>query len=203
MTNASDSVWHCSRYQHLGEHCHGHWFGFATLPPEEVPEVVHQVSVSFPPCFLLSLTLCLISNLCVIPFVDNYIVAGALDGGTQVISFILNLAVFGAVGNAHAFPEWWGNDLSAYPLPSHRFLSTWHCRHLRANTVPAREQTTPPTGVSRLQAKSSCLHVRGVDFLSGFCYLKAGRGRIRSPFGGAFVRFEPEMDLFMAGHVVS
>jgi len=41
----------------------------------------------------------------------NYIVAGALDGGTQVISFILNLAVFGAVGNAHAFPEWWGNDL--------------------------------------------------------------------------------------------
>ncbi|KAJ6517714.1 OPT oligopeptide transporter [Mycena vulgaris] len=42
----------------------------------------------------------------------NYIVAGALDGGTQVISFILNLAVFGAVGNAHAFPEWWGNDLN-------------------------------------------------------------------------------------------
>ncbi|KAJ7921876.1 hypothetical protein B0H13DRAFT_2317993 [Mycena leptocephala] len=42
----------------------------------------------------------------------NYIVAGALDGGTQVISFILNLAVFGAVGNAHSFPEWWGNDLN-------------------------------------------------------------------------------------------
>ncbi|TRM66262.1 OPT oligopeptide transporter protein-domain-containing protein [Schizophyllum amplum] len=41
----------------------------------------------------------------------NYIVAGALDGGTQVISFILNLAVFGAVGSEHAFPEWWGNDL--------------------------------------------------------------------------------------------
>ncbi|KIY66395.1 OPT superfamily oligopeptide transporter [Cylindrobasidium torrendii FP15055 ss-10] len=40
----------------------------------------------------------------------NYIVAGALDGGTQVISFILNLAVFGAVGTAHNFPEWWGND---------------------------------------------------------------------------------------------
>lgn len=39
----------------------------------------------------------------------NYIVAGALDGGTQVISFILNLAVFGAVGEAHLFPEWWGN----------------------------------------------------------------------------------------------
>ncbi|KIY66394.1 OPT superfamily oligopeptide transporter [Cylindrobasidium torrendii FP15055 ss-10] len=41
----------------------------------------------------------------------NYIVAGALDGGTQVISFILNLAVFGAVGTPHLFPEWWGNDL--------------------------------------------------------------------------------------------
>ncbi|KAI5830925.1 OPT superfamily oligopeptide transporter [Schizophyllum commune Tattone D] len=41
----------------------------------------------------------------------NYIVAGALDGGTQVISFILNLAVFGAVGEAHNFPEWWGNSL--------------------------------------------------------------------------------------------
>lgn len=34
--------------------------------------------------------------------IDNYIVAGALDGGTQVISFILNLAVFGAAGPAVA-----------------------------------------------------------------------------------------------------
>lgn len=41
----------------------------------------------------------------------NYLLAGALDGGTQVISFILNFAVFGAAGDAHAFPEWWGNDL--------------------------------------------------------------------------------------------
>ncbi|KAE9401758.1 OPT superfamily oligopeptide transporter [Gymnopus androsaceus JB14] len=37
----------------------------------------------------------------------NYIVAGALDGGTQVISFILNLALFGAAGPA---VPWWGND---------------------------------------------------------------------------------------------
>jgi len=37
--------------------------------------------------------------------------AGALDGGTQVISFILNFAVFGAAGTAYPFPEWWGNDL--------------------------------------------------------------------------------------------
>ncbi|KAJ4478642.1 OPT oligopeptide transporter protein-domain-containing protein [Lentinula edodes] len=41
----------------------------------------------------------------------NYIVAGALDGGTQVISFILNLAIFGAAGPAVPFPNWWGNDL--------------------------------------------------------------------------------------------
>ncbi|KAI0669078.1 OPT oligopeptide transporter [Trametes maxima] len=42
----------------------------------------------------------------------NYIMAAALDGGTQVISFILNFAVFGASGTPHSFPEWWGNDLS-------------------------------------------------------------------------------------------
>ncbi|CDZ98289.1 Sexual differentiation process protein ISP4 [Phaffia rhodozyma] len=40
----------------------------------------------------------------------NYIVSGAMDGGTQVISFILNFAVFGASGTAHAFPTWWGNS---------------------------------------------------------------------------------------------
>ncbi|KAI0364037.1 OPT oligopeptide transporter [Pilatotrama ljubarskyi] len=40
----------------------------------------------------------------------NYIVAAALDGGTQVISFILNFAVFGASGTPHNFPVWWGND---------------------------------------------------------------------------------------------
>lgn len=43
----------------------------------------------------------------------SYIVAAALDGGTQVISFILNFAVFGASGTAHNFPEWWGNG--TYP----------------------------------------------------------------------------------------
>lgn len=42
----------------------------------------------------------------------NYIVAAAMDGGTQVISFILNFAVFGASGTAHAFPTWWGNDIN-------------------------------------------------------------------------------------------
>ncbi|KAI0086087.1 OPT oligopeptide transporter [Irpex rosettiformis] len=42
----------------------------------------------------------------------NYIVAAALDEGTQVISFIFNFAVFGAAGNTHDFPSWWGNDLN-------------------------------------------------------------------------------------------
>ncbi|EKM55312.1 uncharacterized protein PHACADRAFT_255841 [Phanerochaete carnosa HHB-10118-sp] len=42
----------------------------------------------------------------------NYIVAAGLDGGTQVISFILNFAVFGASGTPRPFPTWWGNDLN-------------------------------------------------------------------------------------------
>ncbi|KAJ3983558.1 OPT oligopeptide transporter protein-domain-containing protein [Lentinula detonsa] len=42
----------------------------------------------------------------------NYIISGALDGGTQVISFILNLAVFGAAGVEVDFPQWWGNDFN-------------------------------------------------------------------------------------------
>ncbi|EIM86534.1 OPT oligopeptide transporter [Stereum hirsutum FP-91666 SS1] len=39
----------------------------------------------------------------------NYITSAALDGGTQVIQFILSFAVFGASGNAIDFPYWWGN----------------------------------------------------------------------------------------------
>ncbi|KAI0051926.1 OPT superfamily oligopeptide transporter [Auriscalpium vulgare] len=39
----------------------------------------------------------------------NYITSAALDGGSQVIIFILSFAVFGASGNAVAFPNWWGN----------------------------------------------------------------------------------------------
>ncbi|KAJ7475997.1 OPT oligopeptide transporter protein-domain-containing protein [Mycena latifolia] len=38
----------------------------------------------------------------------NYILAAALDGGTQVMVFILSFAVQGASGNAHLFPQWWG-----------------------------------------------------------------------------------------------
>jgi len=40
----------------------------------------------------------------------NYIVAAALDGGTQVMVFILSFAVQGASGNSHLFPQWWGAD---------------------------------------------------------------------------------------------
>ncbi|RPD65255.1 OPT oligopeptide transporter [Lentinus tigrinus ALCF2SS1-7] len=39
----------------------------------------------------------------------NYLLSAALDGGSQVILFILSFAVFGASGNAVDFPYWWGN----------------------------------------------------------------------------------------------
>jgi len=38
-----------------------------------------------------------------------YILGGAIDGGTQIIVFILSFAVFGASGVARPFPNWWGN----------------------------------------------------------------------------------------------
>ncbi|KDR80229.1 hypothetical protein GALMADRAFT_1186070 [Galerina marginata CBS 339.88] len=39
----------------------------------------------------------------------NYLMSAALDGGSQVILFLLSFAVFGASGNSVAFPTWWGN----------------------------------------------------------------------------------------------
>ncbi|KAG1803721.1 OPT oligopeptide transporter protein-domain-containing protein [Suillus plorans] len=42
----------------------------------------------------------------------NYLVGAALDGGTQVMVFILSFAVQGAAGKAHLIPEWWGADQS-------------------------------------------------------------------------------------------
>jgi hypothetical protein len=39
----------------------------------------------------------------------NYIVSAALDGGTQVMVFILTFAVFGGSGTARPFPHWAGN----------------------------------------------------------------------------------------------
>ncbi|KAG2134261.1 OPT oligopeptide transporter protein-domain-containing protein [Suillus cothurnatus] len=40
----------------------------------------------------------------------NYIIGAALDGGTQVMVFILSFAVQGAAGTSHLFPTWWGAD---------------------------------------------------------------------------------------------
>lgn len=39
----------------------------------------------------------------------NYLTSAALDGGSQVILFILSFAVFGASNKAISFPTWWGN----------------------------------------------------------------------------------------------
>lgn len=39
----------------------------------------------------------------------NYILGGALDGGAQVMIFILSFAVFGASGKERPFPKWAGN----------------------------------------------------------------------------------------------
>ncbi|KAG1891164.1 OPT oligopeptide transporter protein-domain-containing protein [Suillus subluteus] len=38
----------------------------------------------------------------------NYLVGAALDGGTQIMVFILTFAVQGAAGASHLFPAWWG-----------------------------------------------------------------------------------------------
>jgi OPT family small oligopeptide transporter len=40
----------------------------------------------------------------------NYVLAAALDGGTQVMVFMLSFAVFGAAGKSHLFKLWWGAD---------------------------------------------------------------------------------------------
>ncbi|KAK4579995.1 hypothetical protein LTR86_000197 [Recurvomyces mirabilis] len=43
----------------------------------------------------------------------NYLISAALDGGTQIMIFILTFAVAGGSGVAHPFPTWAGNpDLS-------------------------------------------------------------------------------------------
>ncbi|KAM6516931.1 hypothetical protein FSOLCH5_007880 [Fusarium solani] len=38
----------------------------------------------------------------------NYLIGAALDGGSQIIIFILSFAVFGASGKERPFPTWWG-----------------------------------------------------------------------------------------------
>ena len=39
----------------------------------------------------------------------NYLIGAALDGGSQIVIFVLSFAVFGASGQARPFPTWWGN----------------------------------------------------------------------------------------------
>ncbi|OJJ42147.1 hypothetical protein ASPZODRAFT_77574 [Penicilliopsis zonata CBS 506.65] len=39
----------------------------------------------------------------------NYLIGAAMDGGSQIVIFILSFAVFGASGRERAFPTWWGN----------------------------------------------------------------------------------------------
>ncbi|TDZ31976.1 Oligopeptide transporter 4 [Colletotrichum spinosum] len=45
----------------------------------------------------------------------NYLIGAALDGGSQVVIFILSFAVFGASGKEHPFPSWWGNPSDTNP----------------------------------------------------------------------------------------
>lgn len=40
----------------------------------------------------------------------NYLLSAAMDGGTQVLVFILTFAVFGGSGKAVPFPYWAGNN---------------------------------------------------------------------------------------------
>lgn len=42
----------------------------------------------------------------------NYLVSAAMDGGTQVVVFMLSFAVAGASGVERPFPNWWGNSAS-------------------------------------------------------------------------------------------
>ncbi|TID18028.1 OPT superfamily oligopeptide transporter [Venturia nashicola] len=43
----------------------------------------------------------------------NYILSAAMDGGTQVLVFILSFAVFGGSGTQHNFPPYWGNNYNS------------------------------------------------------------------------------------------
>lgn len=40
----------------------------------------------------------------------NYILSAAMDGGTQVLVFLLTFAVFGGGGKEIKFPPYWGNN---------------------------------------------------------------------------------------------
>jgi hypothetical protein len=40
----------------------------------------------------------------------NYILSAGMDGGAQVIGFLLTFTVFGAGGKVVPFPPYWGNN---------------------------------------------------------------------------------------------
>jgi len=44
----------------------------------------------------------------------NYLLGGALDGGTQTVIFLLSFAVYGASGVSHPFPSWAGNPATGH-----------------------------------------------------------------------------------------
>ncbi|OQE43112.1 hypothetical protein PENCOP_c003G05068 [Penicillium coprophilum] len=44
----------------------------------------------------------------------SYLIAGAFDGASLTVLFILSFAVFGAGGVSHAFPTWWGNNADGH-----------------------------------------------------------------------------------------
>jgi hypothetical protein len=43
----------------------------------------------------------------------NYILSAAMDGGTQVLVFLLSFAVLGAAGPKREFPRYWGNNFNS------------------------------------------------------------------------------------------
>ncbi|KAL4880298.1 OPT oligopeptide transporter protein-domain-containing protein [Aspergillus karnatakaensis] len=45
----------------------------------------------------------------------NYLIGAALDGGSQLVVFILSFAVLGASGTERPFPAWWGNPSGGNP----------------------------------------------------------------------------------------
>ncbi|KAJ5375411.1 Oligopeptide transporter OPT superfamily [Penicillium concentricum] len=44
----------------------------------------------------------------------SYLIAGAFDGASLTVLFILSFAVFGAGGVSHPFPSWWGNNAEGH-----------------------------------------------------------------------------------------
>ena len=71
------------------------------VPTDAAPEMVRQVQLHS-------------RRRCVRFYINEYPVKvltcgrTALDGGTQVMVFILSFAVQGAAGTSHLFPQWWG-----------------------------------------------------------------------------------------------